>query len=203
MVDHLLEKYEGRDLGVSDKLKDVALMTSKSTKPEQAQLYSKIIVFGGLGSFDVLYKVSTQRDPGRDLSLRQENKNDLDASTFPYARKWGNSCSRTKWRDRASLAAFEGLVDESNLPGCASGGDYSVCFVITLDVGINKENYNHIINALVGIGIWLDMASRRRLSRYLYFYRWLTNRVEIKITSVSFSTNIEDRVDSDGSLCVL
>ena len=92
IVNHLLNRYEGRDQGVPDKLIGVALMvTDNGTKLDQA-FYAKSIVIEGMGYFDVR-KVSTPLDPGMDLSPRQENVQEPDSSSFPYARIWGSSCS--------------------------------------------------------------------------------------------------------------
>ena len=88
MVNHLLEIYEGRDLGVPDKLLDVALMvTEKGTKLDQAPS-AKGKIIKGMGSFDVR-KVSTPLEPGMDLLPRQENQQELDSSSFPFARNSG------------------------------------------------------------------------------------------------------------------
>lgn len=61
--------YKRRDLGVPDKVIDIALMViDEGTKFDQA-LNAKSIVIGGTDSFDVR-NVSPPLDPGMDASLR-------------------------------------------------------------------------------------------------------------------------------------
>lgn len=67
---HLMESYEGRDLGVSGKLIGVVTtVIDKDTKPEEA-LYTKSTAIEEMGSFDVR-KDPTPLHPGMNLSLRQ------------------------------------------------------------------------------------------------------------------------------------
>ena len=83
-----MKRYEGRDLGVPDKLIGVALTaTSEGIKLDQT-LYAKCIIIDGMGSTDVR-KVFTALDPGMDLSPRQENKEEFDSSSLLYARILG------------------------------------------------------------------------------------------------------------------
>ena len=95
-VNHLLKRYEGRDLGGLDKLIGVALMvTDKGTKLDQAPY----TITEEMGLFD-LRKVSTPLNPGMDLSPRQENEQELHRSSCSYTRSLGSSCS---WRERQDL----------------------------------------------------------------------------------------------------
>ena len=88
MVEHLLGKYEGRDLGVPDKLVDINIKVTERGISLDQSIYTEGIVIEGIGSTDVR-RVHTPLDPGIDLSSRQDVEEELDSSRFPYARILG------------------------------------------------------------------------------------------------------------------
>ena len=88
MVKYLLGKYEGRDLGVPDKIVEINIQVTDRDISLDQSLYTEGIVTEGMGSMDVR-KVNTPLDPGIDLSARNDDEEELDVSRFPYARILG------------------------------------------------------------------------------------------------------------------
>ena len=72
MINHLLNRCEGRDLGVSDKLIGVERTVSNSDTKLDHVPYAKSIVIEGKGPFD-MSKVSTPLASGMDRSRASKN----------------------------------------------------------------------------------------------------------------------------------
>ncbi|CAN0057530.1 unnamed protein product [Choristocarpus tenellus] len=80
----LLKKYEGRDLGTPDKLIGVGITVGEDGITLDQQMYAKINVMAGMGTLEVR-KTSTSLDPGKDLSAKQDQEEELDPIIYPYA----------------------------------------------------------------------------------------------------------------------
>ncbi|CAM9903727.1 unnamed protein product [Choristocarpus tenellus] len=78
----LLEKYEGRDLGIPDKLIGVGITVGEDGITLDQQLYAESIVMAGMGTTEVR-KTSTPLDPGMDLSVKQDHEEELDPNHIP------------------------------------------------------------------------------------------------------------------------
>ena len=118
--------------------------------------------------------VSTPLDSGMDLSLTQENKQELDSSSFPYSTILGElmflagtirpdiSCSVREISRRVTSPCMRLSRGLQHVLHYLAG---------TLDVGINyKNSKDSDINTLVGYldSDWgQDKESRRSITRYL------------------------------------
>ncbi|CAM9746957.1 unnamed protein product, partial [Choristocarpus tenellus] len=80
----LLEKNEGRDLGTPDKLIRVSITVGADGITLDQQLYAESIVMAGMGSMEVR-ETSTPLDPGKDLSARHDNEEELNPTLYPQA----------------------------------------------------------------------------------------------------------------------
>jgi len=105
----------------------VALMaTDKDTKLDQA-LYIKSIVIEGMGSLDVR-NAFKPHDPRICLLPRQGNEQVRDSSSFLYVRILGKFVFLT----RILYEMSQNVTDEMRIPSCDTGGDYNMCFAISV-----------------------------------------------------------------------
>ena len=176
MVEHLLAKYEGRDLGVPEKLVGVNIKVTERGISLDRSMYTEGIVTEGMGSTDVR-KVYTPLDPGIDLSARNDAEDELDVSRFPYARILGKlmflagmtrpdiSCSVRELSRRTASPCMRHWRGLQHLLRYLAG---------TIDVGIhyrrNDTNSRGDKSTLVGYSDadWgADLESRRSVTGYL------------------------------------
>ena len=150
IVNHLLNRYEGRDQGVPDKLIGVALMvTDNGTKLDQAP-YTKSIVIERMCSFFVR-NVSTPLEPGMDLSPRPDDKQKLNTSSFPCARNLGKHMLLAGMTRPDISCSVRELSRRVTSPFCMRhwrGLEHVLRYLAgTLDVGINyKKSTDDDIN---------------------------------------------------------
>ena len=176
MVKHLLGKYEGRDLGVPEKIVGINIQVNNEGISLDQALYTKGIVTEGMGSTDVR-KVHTPLDPGIDSSTRREDEEELDVTRFPYARILGKlmflagmtrphiSCSVRELSRRTSSPCMRHWRGLQHLLRYLAG---------TIDVGIHYRrdhtNSDEDKSTLIGYSDsdWGgDTESRRSVTGYL------------------------------------
>lgn len=115
IVNHLLGKWEARNLGIPRMRTRVALIvTDKRTNLDQAPCTKSIVI--KTVSYTEVTKIFISINPGMDRSPRKENEQEINSKNFSYTRAFDKLMFLARIQDEIFPAAFESLDGESRNP---------------------------------------------------------------------------------------